>query len=149
MCEDRRQEGQPPRQGPERQGHPQGDWCCDEHRREHEEREQHHHHHEGEPQDGCCCGSEPEGPQDPTEMMVGTWQRAFEQACHEVQVEILKERIRKAWGESMDSIADSVIDLMLKDWQSSQGQTEAREAKEKAYQTLVDKIMGAYKQGPK
>jgi hypothetical protein len=129
--------GHPPHEGPH--GNPPQDSCCDEHR----------HHHGEECHDECCEGPGPEGPRDTTEMMIGTWQHAFEQACHEVQVEILKERLRKSWGESMNSIADSVIELMLKDWQSSQGRSEARETREKAYQELVDKILNAYKQGPK
>jgi hypothetical protein len=140
MCDERRQE-----EGKSDRREERREWCCDEHRREHEERE----HRHGEHGRADCCPDGEEGPRDPAEMMIGTWQHAFEQACHEVQVEILKERIRKSWGESMNSIADSVIELMLKDWQSSQGQSEARETREKAYQELVDKILNAYKQGPK
>jgi len=150
MHDESRQEGPHQHEGHEHQGHPPHDGCCGEHRHERGERERHHHHHEGdECHDECCEGPGPDGPPDATEMMIGAWQNAFEQACHEVQVEILKERIRKSWGESMNSIADSVLELMLKDWQSSQGQAEARESRGKVYQELVEKILSAYKQGPK
>jgi beta-phosphoglucomutase-like phosphatase (HAD superfamily) len=81
--------------------------------------------------------------------MVRAWQRAFERAAHEVQVEILKERIRKAWGKSLDSIADSVIELMMKDWEATQGREKAAERKEKAWEALVEKIAAAYNKGPK
>ncbi|MFA5137616.1 MAG: hypothetical protein WC728_00160 [Elusimicrobiota bacterium] len=97
------------------------------------------------------CGDrrEERRPEDSTEFMVRTWQSAFERAAHEVQVEILKERIRKAWGNSLNSIADSVIELMMTDWEATQGREKAEERKEKAWEALVEKIAAAYNKGPK
>lgn len=89
--------------------------------------------------DGCC-----DGPENLVDSMLHVWREAFECACHEVQVEILKPKIRKAWGKKMEGVADSVVDVMMKDWKSSIGGERAKEEKEKAFKKLVEKITSVY-----
>ena len=68
-------------------------------------------------------------------MAVRSWQEAFETACREVQVEILKEKIRKDLGRRMGVIADAVIALMKE---------EPGSAREKKLDDLAQKIAEAY-----
>lgn len=58
-----------------------------------------------------CCG-------DPIECAMGMWSCAFFQAMKEAQVELVKEKIKKAWGAKMDKAADAVIDAMGVKWQA-------------------------------
>lgn len=58
-----------------------------------------------------CCG-------DPIACAMGMWSCAFFQAMKEAQVELLKEKIRKAWGAKMDKAADAVLEAMGTKWQS-------------------------------
>ena len=64
---------------------------------------------------------------DCADIAVAKWSSAFCEAMHEVHVELLKERIQKAWGAKMGKAADAVIDAMGTQWQSmlAQGQAKA------------------------
>lgn len=44
----------------------------------------------------------------------------------EVHIEIMKEKIRKAWGESLEKGADAVIEEMGTHWHSLLAQAKAR-----------------------
>ena len=54
----------------------------------------------------------------PVETATKMWSGAFCEAMHEVQVELLKSKIQKSWGPSMDKVADAVIETMGIQWQS-------------------------------
>jgi hypothetical protein len=54
------------------------------------------------------------------------WTGAFFQAMKQVQVELLKARIQKAWGPKMEQAADAVIEAMGVQWQSMIAQTQAK-----------------------
>ncbi|MBI4340718.1 MAG: hypothetical protein HY598_00380 [Candidatus Omnitrophica bacterium] len=43
-----------------------------------------------------------------------------------VQVDILKAKIQKAWGQKMDKAADAVLDAMGVQWQSMLAQAKAK-----------------------
>ena len=57
--------------------------------------------------DASCC---------PVEMAAQKWQDSFCQAMTEVQVEILKQRIKKGWGTEMEKIGDAVVEAMGTEW---------------------------------
>jgi len=110
--------------------------------REHQFEEGH-----GHGQCGCCGGEEEHA--DGPKTALDIWQETFTCAVQEVQVEILKKKIYKAWGKSMEGIADSVVDLMRDDWRQMQGDKNAGKDRGKRVQELVEKIRKAYAEGPK
>lgn len=74
---------------------------------------------ESERQSGApqsCC---------PIEMAAQKWSGAFCQAMTEVQVEILKQKIKKGWGTEMEKIGDAVIETMGAQWQAMLNQAKA------------------------
>jgi len=54
------------------------------------------------------------------------WQAAFFQAMKEVQVGLLKPRIQKAWGATMEKAADGLLESMGAYWQSMVAQARAK-----------------------
>ena len=75
---------------------------------------------------GSCCETKPESkgecgsasPQDccPVELAAQKWSASFCQAMTEVQVDILKEKIKKAWGSEMEKVGDAVLEAMGAQW---------------------------------
>lgn len=68
----------------------------------------------GAPQ--SCC---------PIEMAAQKWSGSFCDAMHELQVEILKQKIKKAWGTEMEKIGDAVVESMGIQWQAMLSQGKA------------------------
>ena len=68
----------------------------------------------GAPQ--ICC---------PVEMAAQKWSGSFCQAMQEVQVEILKGKIKKAWGTEMEKVGDAVIEAMGAQWHAMLSQAKA------------------------
>ena len=62
----------------------------------------------------------------PVEKSVEKWGGAFCDAMHQVQVDILKEKIRKAWGPQLDKAGDAVVEAMGVQWQTTLTQAKAR-----------------------
>ncbi|MBI4597620.1 MAG: hypothetical protein HY737_04365 [Candidatus Omnitrophica bacterium] len=54
------------------------------------------------------------------------WSCAFFTAMKEVQVDILKQKLQKAWGPKMDKAADAVLEAMGVQWQSMLAQAGAK-----------------------
>lgn len=97
---------------------------------------------------GSCCSSENEqecrpsgaghcgeeyshggcGHGDPMDKVIGSWKSAFFEAKHQVQVELLKAKIQKAWGPKLDKAADAVLETVEAIFQSAltQGQAKAK-----------------------
>jgi hypothetical protein len=67
-------------------------------------------------QQDCC----------PIEMAVEKWSGAFCQAMTEVKVEILKAKIKKAWGSQMDQVGDAVVEAMGAEWGAMLTKAKAR-----------------------
>jgi hypothetical protein len=71
--------------------------------------------------EGCC----------PLEKSIELWSGSFFQAMKQVQVDLLKEKIRKNWGSVMEKQADAVVAAMGTQWQTlvmqAQAQCELRE----------------------
>jgi hypothetical protein len=61
----------------------------------------------------------------PIETAAQKWSGSFCQAMTEVQVEILKQRIKKAWGAEMEKIGDAVVESMGAQWQAILTQAKA------------------------
>src|SRR3989338_5434239 len=59
--------------------------------------------------DQTCC---------PIEKTVSCWSGSFMDAMKAVQLDILKDKIRKAWGAQMEKVGDAVIEAMGVEWQS-------------------------------
>ena len=78
----------------------------------------------------------------PVEKSAGMWTGAFFQAMRETQTEILKEKIRKAWGAQMEKVGDAVVESMGIQWQSMLAQA-------KAHGDLRDQIRKIYQSGQK
>ena len=75
----------------------------------------------------CCkmcktaCGG------DPLACAQAMWCSAFARAMHDVQVELLKERIKKAWGEKMGKAADKVVEGAGVHWGAMLAQAKTKE----------------------
>ena len=84
--------------------------------------------HEGgtcAPKSDSCC---------PIQKATEMWTCAFFEAKKQVCVEILKAKIKKAWGPKMEKTADAVLNAMEATW-------KAKLAKGKAKMELKDQIM--------
>lgn len=84
----------------------------------------------------CCL---PEVPC-PVEMAVDKWSGSFMQAMQQTQIDILKDKIRKAWGPMMDKVADEIVQAMGTRWQAmltqAKSQCDLRENIKKIYQSV-------------
>jgi hypothetical protein len=54
----------------------------------------------------------------PIEKAAQKWSESFCKAMSEVQVEILKAKIKKSWGADMEKVGDAVIESMGAQWQA-------------------------------
>ena len=63
---------------------------------------------------------------DPVACATAVWSSAFFAAMHQVQIELLKGKIQKAWGPKMDKAADAVVESMGVQWQSMLAQSKAK-----------------------
>lgn len=63
-----------------------------------------------------CC--EAEDCSCPIEKSIQMWTESFCQAMTAVQVDMLKERIKKAWGPVMEKKADAIVQAMGAVWQA-------------------------------
>ena len=103
------------------------------------------------PQDGGCDrgpgGGGPEIDEEPDhlEHTAHQWEKAFWQALHEVRVEIMKEKIKAAWGENMAATASGVLLAFDAEWKEFQ----AKQAAEEKEAALGDAIKAAVKEGLK
>ena len=79
----------------------------------------------GESPSACPCGT-PGCSGDPVDCAVGMWSCGFFTALKQVQVDLLKAKIQKAWGVKMDKAADAVLDAMGVQWQSMLAQAQAK-----------------------
>ncbi len=89
------------------------------------------------------------GPRTTEEWLVHEWQQSYERACAEVRVDILKEKIRKTWGKSIEKIAGEVDRLMCKDWELSQKDGDHSADRKKLVEALTKKILEIYEKGPR
>ncbi len=62
----------------------------------------------------------------PVEDAVGMWNSSFFKAMGEVQVDVLKEKIRSTWGSVIDKEADAIVQAMGTHWQSILAQAKAQ-----------------------
>lgn len=90
---------------------------------------------------GCPCGTSGCSG-DPIDCATGMWSGAFFQAMKEVQVDLLKAKIQKAWGAKMDKAADAVLDAMGVQWRSMLAQADAKAA-------LRARLSGLWQEGQK
>ena len=61
----------------------------------------------------------------PVEMAAQKWSGSFCQAMTEVQVEILKQKIKKAWGADLEKVGDAVLEAMGAQWEAMLTQAKA------------------------
>jgi hypothetical protein len=54
------------------------------------------------------------------------WTGSFFEAMKQLQVEVLKGKMQKAWGPKMDKAADAVLEAMGVQWQSMVAQAKAK-----------------------
>ncbi len=78
----------------------------------------------------------------PVEMAAQKWSGSFCQAMQETQVEILKQKIKKAWGAEMEKVGDAVIESMGIQWHAMLSQA-------KAHVDLRENIKKAFMSGQK
>ena len=94
-------------------------------------------HYEGH--QGCSCHSEDgchkhqEEEECQIEKEKKMWFCAFHQAMQEVHIEILKEKIKKSWGDGLNKSADAVMETLEIKW-------KAQMTKEKAKADLKTKL---------
>ncbi len=74
----------------------------------------------------CCKACNTACGGDPIACATAMWSCGFFTAMKEVQVDILKSKIQKAWGQKMDKAADAVLEAMGVQWQSMLAQVKAK-----------------------
>jgi len=62
----------------------------------------------------------------PIETAAQKWSGSFCRAMSEVQIEILKQKIKKSWGTEMEKVGDAVIEAMGAEWHAMLSQAQAR-----------------------
>ncbi len=90
----------------------------------------------------CCKACQSACGGDPVACATALWSSSFFQALKAVQVDLLKEKIRKAWGSKMDKAAEAVLESMGVHWQSMLAQAKAK-------QELGEKLQGLWQEGQK
>ncbi len=99
---------------------------------------------------GTCCDTEKQecpsgiGKEDccPVEKAKDLWLGSFYAAMKEAQADILKEKIKKAWGANMDKAADAVLEAAGICWSTTLAQAEAK-------QKLSEALAKIYREGKK
>lgn len=92
------------------------------------------------------CGCTPDGaparcPSEsacPIECAADLWQASFIEAMRQTQVEVLKEKIKQAWGPMIEQSADALLQGMGAKWQSMVARIQAAEAEQQFKQKLRD-----------
>ena len=74
--------------------------------------------HQHNQEEECCISKAIMDSTCPVEQSVEMWAKSAPTAMKEVQVDILKEKIRKAWGSFMEKEADAFIEAMGSHWES-------------------------------
>lgn len=82
----------------------------------------------------CPCGGGCGG--DPVTCGTIMWGQSFFQAMKAVQVDLLKEKIRKGWGGTMEKAADIILDAMGVKWQSMLKEAEVKASVREKLQRL-------------
>ncbi|MBI4384997.1 MAG: hypothetical protein HY579_13315 [Nitrospinae bacterium] len=89
---------------------------------------------ECENKEGACQVSSAKSPCSQTEQAgcivegnIEMWSDSFCRAMREVQVDILKEKIRKNWGPVLDKMGDAVVAAKGTCWQSMVAQAFAQQ----------------------
>lgn len=90
---------------------------------------------------GCPCGNK-SCSGDPMDCATGMWSASFFCAMKELQVDILKAKIQKAWGPKMEKAADAVLEAMGTQWQAMLAQTRAKAG-------LRERLHGLWQEGQK
>ncbi len=85
----------------------------------------------GMPHSECCAGG------NPADMLMGMWKDSFFQAMNEVHTEVLKEKIKAAWGDKLDKYADQVLEAMGDHWEGALKQYQG----ERKLQSIVDSCL--------
>ena len=81
----------------------------------------------GSPAECRCPGCGQASCPDPYECGMKMWAGSFFQAMQQVQIEILKPKIQKAFGPMMEKAANGTLDAMGAHWQSIVTKAKARE----------------------
>ena len=90
---------------------------------------------------GCSCGNAGCSG-DPLDCAVGLWTCSSFQALKEVQVELLKSRIHKAFGAKLEKAADAAVEALQGQWQSMLAQSKAKT-------DFRDRLRGLWQEGSK
>ena len=89
--------------------------------------------HEGgtcTPKSDCCC---------PIQKATEMWTGAFCEAKKQVCVDILKNKIQKAWGSKLEKTADAVLNAMEAEWKASVAKGKAKmDLKEQMLKALTE-----------
>lgn len=75
---------------------------------------------------GCGTGKHAGHTSCPVEAATEKWKTAFCAAMHEVQVDMLKEKIRAEWGPMMDKVADATVKAMGTHWEAMLTHAQAK-----------------------
>jgi hypothetical protein len=75
----------------------------------------------------CCPACKTDCGGDLVTCALRLWGQSFFRAMQEVQTDILKEKIRKAWGPMMDKAADITLEGMDAKWRAMMAQAQTKE----------------------
>jgi hypothetical protein len=100
----------------------------------------------------CHGGQDPEEREerviDHLEYTTRLWEKAFFEALHEVRVDLMKEKIKAAWGENMGQTASSVLEAFQGEWKKFQEEEAKKEKEAGPVAAIKDKIKEGLKKGP-
>jgi hypothetical protein len=77
----------------------------------------------------------------PSEKAIQMWTKAFPEAIGAVQTDILKEKIKKAWGPLMEKEADAYVKSMGSFWESMMARGKARKALSEDFGKIFESYM--------
>jgi len=95
-----------------------------------------------------CCDTPSRCPGEadcPIDCAADLWRQSFGQAMNEVQVDILKSKIQKAWGPMMETAADAMLATAGAKWESMIADIKAGEAHDAFKHKLRDLWLSAKK----
>lgn len=81
------------------------------------------------------------------ECLLEMWQASYHAAYRDVQVEVMKEKIRKAWGKRMGQFADGLIAWMESEWKAEQSGSRTKEQREAARRRLLGRLEALFGKG--
>ena len=81
------------------------------------------------------------------ESLLEMWQESYHAAYRDVQVEVMRERIRQAWGKRMGQFADGLIAWMESEWKAENSGERTEKDRAASRRKLLDRLEALFGKG--